>query len=183
MIDIKVLNEVKDEKLWQIEEMIKALDGIEYWRDDFLSYTGPASNVFDRAHNELDSIINSFEYSKIDENYIVLALFLRETAYWFATEIVDTGKNIGCPMNILNGYQMYIDYCFYRTEKEEIRRYKTIEELRENLFEKYKYNRNVKDSNKDNIKILKLLTLIDEYEQIMNENERLNTNFDFGNVN
>lgn len=183
MINIEVLNDIKDEKLQQIEEMIKALDGIDYWKDDFLSRIGPASNVIDRAENELNTIINSPKYSNINADYIALGLFLRETAYWFATEIVDTGKNVGCPMNILNGYLMYLDYFFYRTEKQEIRRYKTIEELRENLFEQYKYNRNIKDNNKNNIKVLKLLTLIDEYKQIVNENERLNTNFDFGDVN
>ena len=68
----------------------------------------------------------------------------------------------------------------YRTEKQEIRRYKTIEELREKLFEQYKHNRNVKDDNKNNIRILKLLTLIDEYEEIMSEKERLQTH-DFDN--
>ena len=171
MIDIKVLNEIKDEKLWQIEEMVKALDGIEYWRDDFISYYGPANDVFERADNELTNIINSHEYSDIDENYIILALFLRETAYWLVTETIECCRNIECPRNILESYKTYLDCCFHKTEKQDIRRYETIEELRENLFERYKHNRNVKDSNEDNIRILKLLTLINEYEEIMSKNE------------
>lgn len=182
MIYIDTLDEIKEIKLWQSEEIIKALDGINYWREDFLSYTGPASHAVNEAEKTLKENLCKI-LSDVDESYITLALFLRETACWFATDIIDIIKNISGPINILNGYEMYLDYCFYKTEKQEIRRYKTVNELRENLFEQYKYNRNVKDNNKNNIKILKLLTLIDEYEEIINENERLQTNFDFGDVN
>ncbi len=188
MIDIKVLDEIKDTKLWQIEEIIKALDNINYWREDFLSYSGPAHHVINEAEKMLSENLRKMLFN-VDESYIILALFLRETAYWFASEVIEMTDSIEGPINLLNAYKFYQEYCFYRTEKQEIRRYKTIEELRENLFEQYKFNRNVKDNNRNNIKILKLLTLIDEYEQVMNENERLRTDtplpqiYDFGDVN
>ena len=89
-------------------------------------------------------------------------------------------KNVEGPINLVNAYEAYQEYCFYRTEKQEIRRYTTVNELRENLFEQYKFNRNVRDNNKNNIKILKLLTLIDEYEETIYKLKWLNTNFDFG---
>lgn len=177
MIDVEVLNDILNEKLWQVEEIIKALDNINYWREDFLSYSGPVTNVANEAQKLLNENLSKILFN-IDESYIILALFLRETAYWFASEIIEMAENVEGPINLVNAYKTYQEYCFYRTEKQEIRRYTTIEELRENLFEQYKYNRNVKDSNKNNIKVLKLLTLIDEYEQIINEKEQLKTNSD-----
>lgn len=168
MIDIKVLNEIKDTKLWQAEEIIKALDNINYWREDFLSFSGPANNVTNEAEKLFIENLSKMSFNFVDENYITLALFLREKTYWFTSEIIEMAENIEGPINLVNAYKFYQEYCFYRTEKQEIRRYKNINELRENLFEQYKHNRNVKDNNKNNIRILKFLTLIDEYEQVMN---------------
>lgn len=179
MIYMDALNEIKDTKLWQAEEIIKALDNINYWREDFLSYSGPANNVVNEAEKMLNENLDKMLFN-VDENFIVLALFLRETAYWFVSEVIEMTENICGPINLLNAYKFYQEYCFYRTEKQERRRYKTVNELRENLFEQYKYNRNVTDNNKNNIKILKLLTLIDEYEETINNNEKLQT-YDLGN--
>ena len=80
--------------------MVKALDGIQYWRDDFLSYTGPASDAFKEAEHRIENILSSSTYSGIYENYIVLALFLRETTYWFAREISEYCDCSSCPINI-----------------------------------------------------------------------------------
>lgn len=179
MIYMDTLIEIRDKKLWQAEEIIKALDNIDYWREDFLSYSGPANNIVNDAQKLLKENLGKMLFN-VDESVIILALFLRETAYWFASEIAEMAKNVEGPINLVNAYEAYQEYCFYRTEKQEIRRYTTVNELRENLFEQYKFNRNVRDNNKNNIKILKLLTLIDEYEETINKQKWLNTNFDFG---
>lgn len=169
MINVDILKNIIDEKLWQMEEIIKALDSIDYCRDDFLSYSGPANDVFKEAESKLRNILYGKAFRELDENYIILALFLRETSHWFIDELIGMAEGIDCPLNILNGYTMYRDFCFYKTEGQEIRRYETIEDLKEKLFERYKYNRNVEDDNKNNIRILRLLTLVDEYKQAISE--------------
>lgn len=162
----KILDDIKN-----LEEMIKALDSMDYLISEYLSYNGKAYNIINETEKMLSSNISHI-IEDFDESKFILALFERETSYWFADEIRCMAKDIDCPLCIVNAYETYQDYCFYTNEKQFPKRYETLSELKEKLFELYKHNRNVEDNKKDNIRILKLLTLI-------NEHERNNKLFDF----
>ena len=156
------------EDINSIEEMIRALDNIDYVQNEYLNYNGKAYDILSEAKRKLHSNIQDIS-KDFTESYVVLSLFERETAYWHADEMMEMAGNTNCPLCIIYYYQTYLDYCFYSTEDVAHVRYENLNELKESLFEKYKHNRNVEDSNYKNIKILKLLTLINEYERSDNK--------------